>query len=226
MNYKDFEKTISAPRMSRYKISCNGNTRKAMTLYRLNLRLSQELFTIVGCFEIALRNAIDHHYSKEHGIDWLKNAAGPTGMFNSRICGKTPYIIAEAARRLTNYSHPKLIAEMDFGFWRYLFAKHQFRIAGQSLLKIFPSKPKSSKQHNYNDKFIFDELEKINNLRNRIAHHEPVCFELGTAIKNTQYSRDHYQLIIQLFQWMDIDHSSLLYGLDHVIKVCNKINSL
>lgn len=30
-----------------------------MTLYRLNLRLSQEMFTIVSCLEVALRNAID-----------------------------------------------------------------------------------------------------------------------------------------------------------------------
>ena len=62
MKYTEFEKTISQPRMSRYLLACNGNTKKAMTLYRLNLRLSQELFTIICCFEIALRNAIDAQY--------------------------------------------------------------------------------------------------------------------------------------------------------------------
>ncbi len=43
--------------MQRYKDAAKGDTRKAMALYRYNLRLSQEMFTIVNCFEVALRNA-------------------------------------------------------------------------------------------------------------------------------------------------------------------------
>ena len=45
--------------MERYVTACGGDTRKAMTLYRYNLQVSQEMFTIVSCFEVALRNAID-----------------------------------------------------------------------------------------------------------------------------------------------------------------------
>ncbi|MCS6935728.1 MAG: hypothetical protein NZM35_11370 [Chitinophagales bacterium] len=40
--------------MSRYKTACGGNSKKAMTLYRKNLQLSQEIFTVISCFEIAL----------------------------------------------------------------------------------------------------------------------------------------------------------------------------
>ena len=50
MKFVDFEKIVSSKRMSRYLAACNGDTRKAMTLYRYNLRLSQEAFTIVSCF--------------------------------------------------------------------------------------------------------------------------------------------------------------------------------
>ena len=59
MEYLEFERILSAKRMQRYKDAANGDTRKAMALYRYNLRLSQEMFTIVSCFEVALRNAID-----------------------------------------------------------------------------------------------------------------------------------------------------------------------
>lgn len=45
--------------MKRYLDATNGDTSQAMTLYRDNLHLSQEVFTVVSCFEIALRNAID-----------------------------------------------------------------------------------------------------------------------------------------------------------------------
>ena len=59
MKYAKFESILSAARMNRYLVASNGNTRKAMTLYRLNLKLSQEFFTVISCFEIALRNKIE-----------------------------------------------------------------------------------------------------------------------------------------------------------------------
>lgn len=70
------------------------------------------------------------------------------------------------------------------------------------------------------------QLEHINELRNRLAHHEPVCFLIGQAIKNTSYARQNYALLLQLFQWMNIDETSLLYGLDHINIICNEIDAL
>ncbi|GEM_PF-2513798 len=45
MKYADFEKIMSSKRMERYLTACGGDTRKAMTLYRYNLQISQEMFT-------------------------------------------------------------------------------------------------------------------------------------------------------------------------------------
>ena len=226
MKFKDFERIISTPRMNRYVQATGGDTRKAMTLYRLNLRLSQEFFTVISCLEVALRNAIDGHYQTIHGINWLRDSALPNGMYNQRNCGITPSIISAASRRLTVYSHQKLLAEMDFGFWRYTFGLHQFHAGGQTLLRIFPNKPTSTPQQQYDHTYVFGELEKINMLRNRLAHHEPICFGNGQGVKNTTYARDHYRLAIQFFQWMDIDEKALLYGLDHIVGVCDDIDSL
>lgn len=226
MKYIDFQNIMSVERMNRYFQSTGNNSRKAMTLYRANLKLSQELFTIISCFEVALRNAIDRHYTALNGNDWLRDSALPMGMYNARNCGKTPGIIALAMRKLTVYSHTALIAQMDFGFWRYTFARHQFYAGGQGLLTIFPSKPVSTATHTYNYQYFFDQLERINNMRNRLAHHEPVCFRNGFPIIDTSYSRRIYDLLIRLFQWMDIDESSLLYGLDHVSEICDKIDVL
>ena len=71
MKFEDFKNIMSEPRLNRYLLSVSGNTRKAMTLYRKNLKLSQEMFTIVSCFEVALRNAIDKHYTSLFGAEWL-----------------------------------------------------------------------------------------------------------------------------------------------------------
>ncbi|MCH5345961.1 MAG: Abi family protein [Muribaculaceae bacterium] len=229
MKYSDFEEIISADRMQRYLQACNGDTRKAMTLYRYNLKVSQEMFTIVSCFEVALRNRINTHLTKLFGMDWLRDSVLDNGIFNMQILQKTRDIIYFAYRKLdrtNSYSHSKLIAEMEFGIWKYMFSPIQYRQSGRNLLSIFPNKPRSSAEHQYNQTFIFNELDKINSLRNRIAHHEPICFIVQKAVIDTNYIRVIYQKILTLFHWMNVDSKSLLYGLDHVLDMADKIDKI
>jgi len=227
VKYPDFEKVISRPRMGRYLAACGGDTRKAMTLYRTNLRLSQELFTVISCFEVALRNAIDAECQLTLGNDWLRNAAAVGGVFDNPGCRFAKKDIDDAVRKLNaSYTHSKLVTELMFGFWRYLFAANQFKATGRVLLHIFPAKPMSTKVHNYNNVYIFNQLATINDLRNRIAHHEPVCFQIGSTIKSTLYAREHFEKIRILFQWMGIDEAALLYGIDHINNVCDYVDSL
>jgi hypothetical protein len=226
MRYNDFVHVMTNTRMNRYLLACNGNTRKAMTLYRKNLQLTQELFTVISCFEVALRNAIDSAVSSSFGNDWLSDAVAPDGIFDTQRCRLTRDNINDAINKLHTYSHCKLVAELGFGFWRYMFAQHQFNATGRILLCVFPSKPKSSSSLQYNNTFVFNQLAQLNGIRNRMAHHEPICFIPGQPIRDTTYARQHYNLILQLFQWMQIDESALLYGLDHIHSVCNEIDNL
>jgi len=227
MRYIDFEKVMTTQRMGRYLTACDGNTRKAMTLYRKNLLLSQELFTVIGCFEIALRNKINEHYLTKIGNDWLQFAVASGGMYDNTSCSLTSNAIKDAIKKLsTNYTHSKLVAELGFGFWRYMFAPHQFAGAGKTLLQIFVSKPTSTPAIQYNNSYIFNQLAQVNKIRNRIAHHEPICFIPFQSIKDTQYVRVNYSVILQLFQWMNVDESALLYGLDHIHSVCNDVDAV
>lgn len=229
MKYADFEKTMSSQRMERYLIACGGNTRKSMTLYRYNLQVSQEMFTIVSCFEVALRNAIDRKLTKNLGDDWLRDSITKGGIFTRPILKKTNDIITYAYKKLqqsNTYSHPKLLAEMEFGIWKYMFSPIQYRVTGRNLPSIFPNKPRSSKEMQYNQTFIFNELDKVNSLRNRIAHHETICFATNTCAIDTSYILNIYSKIKTLFSWMDIDSGSLLYGLDHIKRVCAQIDQL
>ncbi|MEO6830655.1 MAG: Abi family protein [Chitinophagaceae bacterium] len=226
MRYSDFASVMTAARMNRYLMACAGDTWKAMTLYRKNLQLTQELFTIISCFEIALRNAIDTTATRSLNNDWLKNAAALGGVFDTPRCRFTRDNINDAINKLHLYSHYKLVAELGFGFWRFMFAQNQFNATGRVLLTVFPSKPTSTAAIQYNNTYIFNQLALLNNIRNRMAHHEPICFLSGQPVKNTTYARQHYNLILQLFQWMQIDEAALLYGLDHINTVCNEIDSL
>ena len=229
MEYSEFERIMSKKRMGRYLKACGGDTRKAMTLYRYNLHLSQEAFTVISCFEVALRNAIDAKLVPLLGEEWLKDSIMPGGIFSGYDFRETRKIIERAYNKLVangTYSHSKLLAEMEFGVWKYMFSAKQFRATGQTLLKIFPNKTRSSAEMQYNQSYVFNELDKVNTLRNRLAHHEPVCFYLNEPEIDTGYIVTEYQKIQTLFAWMNIDSRSMLYGLDHVLVVCSKINAL
>ena len=90
MLYSDFERLISGPRMFKYLAASGHSTRKAMTLYRANIRLSTEIFSILCLFEVTLRNAIDTHYRAKFSNNWLFDAVQPgTGHLNAVGC-KSP----------------------------------------------------------------------------------------------------------------------------------------
>lgn len=229
MKYVKFEDIISLERMHRYVTACGGDTRRAMTLYRYNLKLSQEMFTLISCFEVSLRNRIDREMKSHYGNDWLRDFILPGGQFDSdpRVDG-TRKIIKKAYEGLLrnhHYTHTKLLAEMEFGVWKFMYNNVQYRLSGRHLLNVFPNKPISTQTNRYDNTYIFNELDVINSIRNRIAHHEPICFGTSASI-NTQMVLDCYTRIMQLFNWMGINANTLLYGLDHVGRVSGKIMSI
>lgn len=227
MRYRDFEELFSAKRMQKYLLACNNDTRRALTLYRYNLKLSQEMFTIISCFEVVLRNKIDKQMMTIKGDDWLRNSILPSGeLYSDGRVDHTKKIIEKAFRGLERegtYSHSKLLSEMEFGVWKYMFSNATYSLMGRKLLKIFPKKPKSSRQHRYDNTYVFQELDYINKLRNRIAHHEPICFAGNDAKIDTSYVLNQYARMMKLFGWMGVDGVSLVYGLDHVGKMSGKV---
>lgn len=229
MKFIDFQNILSPERMKRYVEACDNDTRKAMSLYRLNLRLSQEFFTLLSCFEVALRNAIDRELTTCLGAHWLRDSVLDGGIFDTVSCRDSAKIILKAYNRLNRsgeYTHHKLLAEMEFGVWKYMFANPQYRATGRTLLQIFPNKPRSSVEIQYNNAYVFNKLNGINILRNRIAHHEPICFAKRQPQISVSYILNAYQNLHILFMWLDIDSHSLLYGIDHVRQVCDKIKSM
>lgn len=226
MKYTEFEDIISADRMRKYLVACNNDTRRAMTLYRHNLKLSQEMFTMICCFEVALRNRIDKEMQQHWGSDWLRDIIMPGGPFatDGRVDG-TRKIIKKAYDGLVfsnTYSHSKLLSQMEFGVWKYMFNNVQYRLGGRYLLNIFPNKPRTTAQNRVDNSRIFQELDHINNIRNRIAHHEPICFGRPISI-DTNYVLMNYARMMMLFKWMGIDAPRLMYGLDHVGDECSHI---
>lgn len=78
MPNSQFHTAISEPRYNRYLAAC-GNKQRALKLYRANINLSQELYGVIGVFEIVLRNSIDRHMMERHGSFWLEDAVSGGG---------------------------------------------------------------------------------------------------------------------------------------------------
>ena len=228
MKYKDFDTILSNNRLARYHKACACNKRKTLTLYRQNIILSETVFGVVGMFEVALRNAIDNYYSTLYGADWLRDAIDTGGLLDNSKCWKTRDIVRNAYNDIVGLGYCKeaLLAKCEFGVWRYMFASHPYAAMGNVLLNIFPSIPPIEGVRVCDNQFIFEELTKINKLRNRIAHQEPLCFHMGTNNIESRQVRYVYRRICKLLQWMNIDDYGYLYGINHVIKECDKLDKI
>ena len=210
MQYFGFEQLISGPRMAKYLYLCE-DTRLAMTLYRANVRLSTELFSILCLFEVALRNAIDRHYQTTMGRNWLFNATQPvTGYLHTPGCEKSLSNMKDVIGKLgTSYTHNKAMAELMLGFWIYQFASKEFAAAGSTLLQIFPDRPFGT-----NHSRVFKTLKSVNKIRNRIAHHEPICFGTAPLSISSSHAAEKYNQILEVLKWMMVDTKAFLYGMD------------
>lgn len=226
MRFKEFEALISPQRLLRYRLACGNDTRKTMMLYRGNIRISSAFLATVGIFEVVLRNKIDAHYrvlfpAQSIGQEWLLASTLPGGFFTGASCIRSFQKITQAYSTLGNkYTHDKLLAELSFGFWKFMFAGNQFLAGGSTLLKIFPKLPAHTNQG-----VIYTKLDKINSVRNRVAHHEPICFGTGNTVDST-YARAHYQELLDLINWLNIPADHLFYGIDGVHKEADYIDRI
>ena len=109
MKYVDFERFFSQKRLNRYVMACYGDKRNAMTLYRYNLRLSQEMFTVICCFEVSLRNAIDSELVPQLGPEWLKDSVMPGGIFTLPYLSETHEKIFKRYEKLNKNGWKRIV---------------------------------------------------------------------------------------------------------------------
>jgi hypothetical protein len=82
-----------------------------------------------------------------------------------------------------------VIAELSFSFWRYLIASHYDGILWREcLFQAFPGQKTRTK--------IYEHLVKLHNLRNRIAHHEPI---------HNMPLQQRYDELLTVIEWIDPD---------------------
>lgn len=222
MKYPEYEKAFSAARLNKYLKACGGDTMSALTLYRHNVKLCQKCYGIINIFEVVLRNAINEHFKTYFAdSDWIRNQLKPGGMLEFHPQRMAVLKTISDLDKNGRYTNDRVVSSVTFGFWTYLFTKKPFHLGGKTILKVFPGKTKGLGQ-----RAIYNNLQAIKDFRNRIAHHEAICFD-SSGSKSTSGVRTSYALVIEYIQFIGYLDSHLFYGLDVLPdKIMQKIDSL
>ena len=218
MKYEGYEKALSVPRIGKYKIACNGDKNRALILYRYNIKLCQKFYGVLGVLEIILRNTINEHYKVLlHDNNWLITQSQNGFLINYQ---DTIFKERDKLVHIYKYTHDKLVASLSLGVWTFLFSRNCYKKSGKTLLQIFPNK-----MHGLNRKDIYADLDKIRTFRNRIAHHEALCFDSLGQI-NVVYVKEIYTLILRYINFLGYRSNELLYGVETPLSTIDKIVEL
>jgi len=164
---------LSAPRFATYLEAASGNTGRALDLYAWNARVASALMLPAHFAEITTRNAVSEALSSVYGAQWPWNQAfirtlpDPQGP----VYRPRQDLRAVAGRHQTT---GKVIADLKFVFWQSMFtSRHDGRLWSPHLLGLYPYAPAQATAKDLRLR-IYQDLEAIRSLRNRVAHHEPI----------------------------------------------------
>ncbi len=194
MNTENIRKSISEPRFSTYLSNTGGNIDKALDLYLWNCRLCESLYTPIHILEVALRNNFHDRLSDKYGRQWYDT-------LEEQLLEKDISKIMEVKKR---FIHEKkalntddIVASLSLGFWVGLLWRHyETKLWRPCLYHAFPNAGKPFTRSDAARK-----LSVIKDLRNRIAHHEPV------------YNRnleDMYSTLLEVLGWVCEDTKTWL----------------
>ncbi|MGL3805390.1 hypothetical protein ACSYDW_04775 [Paeniglutamicibacter sp. R2-26] len=180
------KRLLTAERLSSYDPGHGEDLVRILHLYESNMRAAAAVMHTMGMIEVLVRNALDMALARwweqeEPTQDWLRSR---------HLDGKAMLDVSKAVSRhkpaSTNPSHGQIIAELPFGFWRFLVSKRYL-----TTLWI----PAAHRGFPYLEGRMHERraaleaaLKSLNLVRNRAAHNEPIhrrnlMDDLETAIE-------------------------------------------
>lgn len=162
-------KTLSASRMTNYDAAA-GTQEIAIELYAWNAEVSSAFLFPLHVCEVVVRNAVAECFEIKYGSNWPWVTS-----FERSLNNRLKEDLSRAKDSVGNTKKTgKVIAELNFFFWQSIFTKsHDFRIWNQYLLTAFPNLDNKNPIPPQREG-IYQVLDELRHLRNRIAHHEPI----------------------------------------------------
>lgn len=159
-----FSSTLSLDRLEWYlgPDAAAGDLEQACRWYTFNTAVSAAFYPSLQALEVTLRNRVAHRL--DH---WYPTWTSGDAIFREPDC----HAVREARQLLENRGKPitrgRIVAELSFGFWTGLFANVYDTDLWRTTLHtvVYPRMQRHE---------LFDQLDRLRTLRNRIAHHEPI----------------------------------------------------
>ena len=159
--------SLSRDRLGTYP---GASDKESLDRYARNVRLSEALYPSLQTLEVVVRNKCETALLATFGPTWclspeFRRLSNPNTL---SILEKAVHNVQKRKRPVTSGA---VVAELTFGFWTHLFSKEletAFYVPNNRTL--LPHAVRSRLVRGY----VHGELRMINDLRNRVAHHEPV----------------------------------------------------
>lgn len=173
------ERWLSSPRFDKYLTAAGGDRARALELYEWNATISSSILHDLGHVEVGVRNAYNSALVAKQGSrsHWTVDALRyfPPRIRRARDgtrvdWNETPRKQIERARKDAGgpAAPPgKVVAELMFGFWRYMTSANAEHALWTPYLHFaFPVGTKRTD--------VDGPMGELHDLRNRVAHHEPL----------------------------------------------------
>lgn len=180
----------------------------AIELYAWNGQVSSALLFPLHICEVTLRNAVADVLEAVYGSSWPWNPTFETSLptNNSHSNAYNMRRDLQSARKHKN-TPGKVIPELKFAFWQNIFtSRFDVRLWIPHLAAAFPNSPAHIPTENRRQA-LYNNLEKIRRLRNRIAHHEPIFARNLRADLDTIYEVTQWRCQTTAV-WMDIHQTA------------------
>jgi len=162
---------LSTARMHTYEYAAGGDAHAALALYAWNAEVSSALLVPLHICEVVMRNAIASVLEAVYGHQWPWSTTFERSLPNPP--NYSPRRDLQTARR-SAASAGKVIPELKFVFWqKMLTSSHDTRLWNGHLRRAMPNLEPGRAIAELR-RSLYESLEQVRLLRNRIAHHEPI----------------------------------------------------
>lgn len=202
---------LSEPRFATYLRYCDNDKARALALYQWNMELSAAFIVPLHLLEVSLRNAVVESLEAIHSQNWPWNSGFIRSLPNPKGHYSSAKNLQEVAR--SQPTTGKVVAELKFVFWQKMFtARHDKVIWNHQLKHVFPYAPQNMNVSTLRST-IYSDVDVIRDLRNRIAHHEPI------------FSRDigtEYETMHKLVSWRDPITADWMQSIQYVTQILSQ----
>ncbi|MCL9666266.1 hypothetical protein L2091_13625 [Curtobacterium albidum] len=171
MPRQDLPALLTSERLRSYTLRC-PDVASALHLYEWNMHAAAAVLELTGIVEVVARNALDEELRA-----WAARRGATTWFDAVPLDQQGRLDLAKARARATRNErrpevHGRVVAELSFGFWRYLVeTRYLTALWTPALHRAFPRGPADVLTR---QRQVRTRMQQLHFVRNRAAHHEPI----------------------------------------------------